>query len=342
MPALQKCILMLRSLNKFILLIFITTALFSSCSVGTSVKKTDYLLGTIVSITIYEGNNCEEIIDECFENIREFESKVSSTDINSTISNLNNSAYNNDVRVDSEIFNLISDSLLLCEESNGAFDIGLGKLIDIWGIGNGTVTVPDMNILEQYIGFVGYEHIVLNYEQATIRYDDERVSINLGACAKGYALDKAVAFLKDKGVTSAILDFGGSIYTIGNKNGDGFDIGIANPAKSGIGGNISGISDISVVTSGDYQRYFEQDGKRYHHILDSRTAFPSESGVRSITVVCDNSFKADCLSTAAFVLGPQKGIELLNKMDCDYIFFTDSDTIVSDRLKDNFCLIYDK
>lgn len=336
MLVLQKCILMQRSLNKFILLLFLTAILFSSCSSKTPIKKTDYLLGTIVSITIFEGENSEKVIDECFKNIRELEKKVSSTDLSSIISELNNSAYNNDVSVDSEVFALISDSLLFCKESEGAFDIGLGKLIDLWGIGTEQPTVPDMNKLKQYIGFKGCEHIFLDYEQSTIRYDDSRVSINLGACAKGYALDKAVAFLKQNGVTSALLDFGGSIYTIGDKNGKGFDIGIANPSDSGVGGVINGLSDASVVTSGDYQRYFEQDGKRYHHILDSKTAFPSESGVRSVSVVCDNAFKGDCLSTAAFVLGAEKGSVLLDRMGCDYIFFTDNDVIVSDGLKDNF------
>lgn len=331
-----------RRLIKAFLPLFIVCVILSSCSGKATVKKSDYLLGTIVSITVYDCDNGEEIIYECLEMVREIEKKVSTTDNSSIISEINNSALNGEIKTENEVYGLIKASLRYCEESDGAFDIGLGKLIDLWGIGTDRQAVPDMNKLQAYVGFRGFEHIFLNDEQETICYDDERVSINLGACAKGYAVNKAVDFLKDRGVKSAILDFGGSIYTIGEKYGKGFDIGIADPTGSGIGGVISGLSDISVVTSGDYQRFFEKDGERYHHIMDSKTAFPSESGVRSVTVVCKDAFMGDCLSTAAFVLGAEKGSELLDKMDCGYVFFTDNDVIVSDNLKDNFSLIYDE
>ncbi len=340
MPVLQKCILMLQRLIKAASL-FIAIFLFSACSAETPVKKSDYLLGTIVSVTVYGCDNGDRIIDECFEKVREIENKVSVAIENSFISELNNSAFSCEIKTDSEVFNLISDSLSYCYETGGAFDIGLGKLIDLWGIGTDLQAVPDMNKLEPFIGFKGYEHIKLNYEQEALCFDNEQVSINLGACAKGYAVNKAVAFLKDKGVKSAIIDFGGSIYIIGNKNGKGYDIGIADPRGEDVGGIISGLSDISIVTSGDYQRYFEQDGKRYHHIFDSNTAFPSESGVRSVTVVCSDAFKGDCLSTAAFVLGTEKGSELLDRMNCGYVFFTDDGIVVSEDLKDSFSLIYE-
>lgn len=313
----------------------------SSCSSDVTVKKTDYLLGTIVSITVYDCDNGNEIIEECFDMVREFEKKVSSVDEDSAISHLNNSALNCWISVDSEVYALIKDSMEYCAESGGAFDIGLGKVIDLWGIGTDRQTVPDMNELTPYMEFKCYEHILLNDEQSLVMFDDERVSINLGACAKGLAVNKAAEFLKEKGVKSALIDFGGNIFAIGNKNGEGFNIGIANPVNDNIGGIIDNLSDISVVTSGDYQRYFEQDGKRYHHIIDSNTAFPAESGVRSVTVLCTDSFKGDCLSTAAFVLGAEKGIELLDSMDCGYVFFTDSGVIVSDNLKDSFSLIND-
>lgn len=329
-----------RLIKAFCLLIIAVIAL-SSCSAKIPVKKTEYLLGTIISVTIYDCPGSEGIIDECFDMISDFESRVSSTNVNSSVSMLNNSAYDDYVTPDSEVYSLIKDSLTFCEESGGAFDIGLGKLIDLWGIGTEKEAVPDMNKLEPYIGFKGFEHIFLNNEQRTIRYDDERVSINLGACAKGYAVDKAVSFLKEKGVKSAMLDFGGSIYTIGNKNGTGFDVGIANPDGNSIGGIIYGLSDISVVTSGDYQRFFEQNGKRYHHILDSNSGYPSESRVRSVTVVCHDAFMGDCLSTAAFVIGVEKGSELLEKYNCGYVFFDDNGVTVSDNLKDKFRLVYE-
>lgn len=341
MPASRKCILMLRKLIKAVLFLLIIIASLSSCSSDVPVKKTDYLLGTIVSITVYDCDNGNEIIEECFEMVRELENKVSPADKSSVVSHLNNSALNCWINIDSEVYALIKDSMEYCIESEGAFDIGLGRVIDLWGIGTDRQAVPNLNELEPYMGFKCFEHVFLNDEQCSVLFDDERVSINLGACAKGYAVNKTVEFLKQKGVESALIDFGGNIFAIGNKNGKGFDIGIANPGNDNIGGVINNLSDISVVTSGDYQRYFEQNGKRYHHIIDSNTAFPAESGVRSITVICADSFKGDCLSTAAFVLGAEKGKELLDKMNCGYVFFTDSGVIVSENLKDSFSLIND-
>lgn len=341
MPVLQKCILMPLRLIKAAVTLFIAIFLFSSCAAEAPVKKSDYLLGTIVSITVYGCDNGDRVIDECFKMVREIENKVSPTIEGSFISELNNSALTGEIKTDSEVFGLIQESLYYCYETEGAFDIGLGKLIALWGIGTDRQAIPDMYKLKPYIDFKGYEHIILNYEQKSVCYDNKQVSINLGACAKGYAVNKAVAFLKEKGVKSAVIDFGGSIYAIGNKDGKGYDIGIADPRGEDVGGIISGLSDISIVTSGDYQRYFEQNGKRYHHIFDSKTAFPSESGVRSVTVVCSDAFKGDCLSTAAFVLGTEKGSELLDRMNCGYIFFTDDDIVVSDNLKDRFSLIYE-
>ena len=341
MPALRKCILMLQKSTKAIFSLIFVLAFISSCSAKAPVKRTDYLLGTIVSITVYDCDNGDRIIGECFEMVRELENKVSPADKSSVVSHLNNSALNCWINIDSEVYALIKDSMEYCIESEGAFDIGLGRIIDLWGIGTDGQAVPNLNELEPYMGFKCFEHIFLNDEQCSVLFDDGRVSINLGACAKGYAVNKTAEFLKEKGVKSALIDFGGSIYAIGDKNGKGFDIGIANPGNDNIGGVINNLSDISVVTSGDYQRYFEQNGIRYHHIIDSNTAFPAASGVRSVTIVCPDSFKGDCLSTAAFVLGVEKGKELLDKMNCGYVFFTDSGVIVSDSLRDSFNLIYD-
>lgn len=327
-------------LIKVIALFIATALLFCSCSLSSPVRKSEYLLGTIVTITIYDGADKEKLIDDSFSIVRDIEKKVSVNIPDSDISLINSTAFSSEVRLDDELFSLLWEAMEYCVLTDGAFDIGLGRLIELWGIGTDKEAVPDMNTLEKFIGFKGYEHIILNKEKRTIRFADERVALNLGACAKGYAEDRVRDYLLENNVTSAILDFGGSITVIGDKDGSGFNIGIASPSEESINGVLSGMSDISAVTSGDYQRFFTENGVTYHHILDSNTGFPALSGVRSVTVVTESAFEGDCLSTAAFVLGAEKGALLLENENCGFVIISDG-VQVSENLRNSFSLKYE-
>ncbi len=321
--------------------LFVTAAVFlCSCSSLSPVRKSEYLLGTLITVTLYDGDDKEQLIDECFSIVRDIEKKVSVNIPESDISVINNTAFGSEVKLDNELFSILSEAMEYCVLTDGAFDIGLGKLIDLWGIGTEREAVPDMNVLENFIGFKGYEHIIIDNEKRTVSFDDERAALNLGACAKGYAEDRVRDFLLKNNVTSALLDFGGSITVIGDKDGSGFNIGVASPAESGLSGVLSGMKDISAVTSGDYQRFFIEEGATYHHILDSTTGFPAASGVRSVTVVTESAFKGDCLSTAAFVLGAEKGAVLLENEGCGFVFISDN-VKVSENLRNNFSLKYE-
>ena len=331
---------MRRRLIKSFVLFIATALLFCSCSLSAPVRKTEYLLGTLVSITLYDGTDREKLIDESFSMVRDIEKKLSVNISDSDISVINNVAFNSEVKLDDELFSILSEALEYCILTDGAFDIGLGKLIELWGIGTDKEAVPDMNSLKKFIGFKGYEHIILDDEKRTVRFDDERASLNLGACAKGYAEDKVREFLIENNVTCAILDFGGSITVIGDKAGGGFNVGIASPSDEGLNGVLSGMADISAVTSGDYQRFFIENGVTYHHILDSSTGFPASSGVKSVTVVTESAFKGDCLSTAAFVLGAEKGTELLGNENCGFVIISDG-VQVSENLRNNFSIKYE-
>lgn len=311
---------------------FIICSLFlSSCTIFTSSEPTvftDYLLGTIVYVKIYDKNYSPEVAD-CLSIVRNFESIVSYEDNNSELSTLNEKAHREPTKVSDELFELLDTAMLYCDITDGAFDIGLGKLIEAWGIGTDNAGILSEDETELFTGFKGYEHIVLDNKEHTVFFTDERVKIHLGACAKGYAEDIIAEYLRNLGVESAVLDFGGSITTIGTKSdGKLFTIGVISPDNNGILGTIE-ISDTSAVTSGDYQRYFELDGTKYHHILDSRTAFPAESGISSVTIISKSAFIADCLSTASFVMGCDNAIEMLNSNDCGYIIVEDDLSIIS-------------
>lgn len=312
---------------KKLFLCFLCFIIFSSCSFVAPlnvIQKNEYLFGTLVSIKIYDFGEAEkDIIDECFSMIAEYEHIFSYSDPNSELSYLNSSAYNNHVIVSESLFSVITESIEFCGLSDGAFDIGLGRLIEIWDKASLNSIPPQNEEIYDYIGFRGYEHIVVDYEKNTVMFTDERVSVHLGACAKGYTEDKVVDFLKDSGVKSAVVDFGGSIAVIGNKDGLPFNIGITDPTdENSLIGSV-GISDSCVVTSGDYRRYFIYDGVRYHHILDSETAYPALSDINGVSVICESAFKGDCLSTAAFVSGSETATELIEKFGYGYIIITE-------------------
>lgn len=312
---------------KKLFLCFLCFIILASCSsvVPTNIiQKSEYLFGTLVSIKIYDFGEAEEdVIDECFSMITEYEHIFSYSDPDSELSYLNSSAYNNPVMVSESLFSVIADAIELCRLSDGAFDIGLGRLIEIWDEASFNSIPPQEDEISDYIGFRGYEHIVVDYEKSTVMFTDERIAVHLGACAKGYAEDKVVDFLRINGVKSAVVDFGGSIAVIGNKGGLPFNIGITDPTDENSFIGSVGISDSCVVTSGDYRRYFIYDGVRYHHILDSETAYPALSDIKGVSVICESAFQGDCLSTAAFVAGSKAAAELIEEFGCGYVIITE-------------------
>ncbi len=312
---------------KKIVVFFLCIFIFSSCSspsFSSVIQGSEYLFGTLVSIKVYNSNESDkDIINDCFSMIAEYEHIFSYSESDSELSLLNLSAYNNPVAVSRELFDIINQSLVYCAKTNGAFDIGLGRLIEIWDKASYEGIPPDTALLSDFVGFKGYEFIILDDDKKTVMYTDERVAVHLGACAKGYVEDRVIEFLKERGVESAVVDFGGSVAVIGDKNGNPFVVGIINPDdENTLIGNV-GISDSCVVTSGDYRRYFMYNNVRYHHILDSATACPAISDINSVSVVSTSAFKGDCLSTAAFVSGLETACQLITSENCGYVIITD-------------------
>lgn len=309
-----------------VLLLFLSACSGSENSVG--VKKSEYLLGTLVSVTVYDfGSADESVINECFSFLSYYEHIFSYNDSQSELSYVNSNAFNSPVEVSEPLYELISDSMEYCKKTNGAFDIGLGKVIELWDEATVKGILPEKKKLSIFEGFKGYEHIVIDDENRTVSFTDKRTAIHLGACAKGYLEDLALEFLIERGVESVLLDFGGSILTYDKEHNKEFSVGITNPSSVSELAGIVDISDSAVVTSGDYYRYFEYEGTKYHHILDSATAMPAFNDVQSVTVVCDSAFVGDCLSTASFVVGSEKAISLLTAEKCGYIIITENSII---------------
>lgn len=294
-------------------LIFLS-AVFSGCGgKSESVTRSNFMLDTVVSVTLY-GTGDSATIDELFDEARRLESLLGAQVEGSDVWRINEGAGKEYVRISAETFHVIERALYYSELADGLFDITVGPLIDLWDISGGGY-VPSEQEKAAAMEMTGYEKVLIS--GGSVMLQDEGMSINLGAIAKGYIGDRLREMLIEKGVDHAIINLGGNVIAIGGKNtGTPFVVGIQNPFESN--GAISAaieIFDGSLVSSGNYERYFEVDGIRYHHILNPFTGAPSDSGLAGSTIICDSSEDADALSTIVFLLGAEKGLALIESIE---------------------------
>ena len=298
------------------------------------------MLGTTCTITVYGSGN-QEALEAAFRRVEEIENLMSANIAESDISRINRAAGIGAVEVSPETFEVVRTGVDIGRSTDNALDIAIGPLVKLWGIGSQDAAVPDEGRVAELLQLISPDDIVLNEEEMSVYLEKPGMALDVGAVAKGYAADETARVLGDAGVDRAIVDFGGNIKVVGHKPGrEPWKVGIQDPF--GDRGGYFGILSIpsgSVVSSGTYERFFEEDGKRYHHILDSSTGFPAESGIESVSVWTEDSFLADALSTALFVLGVDRGIEYLNTLDtaAEAIFVTNSrQVIVTPELEKRF------
>jgi FAD:protein FMN transferase len=307
---------------------------------GEPIAKSDYLLGTIVEITIYDKQD-ESIIDKAFDRIREIESKMTINNAEtSEIIALNQAAGTGEVKVSPDTLDVLERGKYFSELSKGRFDITVGPIVKLWNIGTEEAAVPDPKVLAEKIKLIDFNKLHLNRDTLTAKLDDPGMQVDLGAIAKGYAADEVAKVLKANGVEHAIINLGGNVLAIGgNMKGTPWRIGIQdpfNPRGEFLG--IINITGLTVVTSGTYERYFEQDGKRYHHILDPRTGYPADNEIASVSIITDESMKGDGNSTSVLLLGLEEGMKFVeSQKDVEAIFVTyDKKVYITSGLKDNF------
>ena len=214
------------------------------------------------------------------------------------------------LKVSADTFYIIKKSKEFWLSTSGAFDITVAPLVDLWGFTSQQFQVPSDEKIRAGLGLVGSDKIILDEKDNLVEFKIPGMKIDLGAIAKGFALDCAVKKLKENNITSCLISAGGQIYALGDKFGQPWKIAIQGAAKSEISGTFE-LKNKSASTSGDYQQYFLAGNKRYGHILNPKTGYPAESGIISVTVIADNGVEADALSTAVFVLGKKKSQELI-------------------------------
>ncbi len=297
-------------------------------------SKTDVAMGTVITVKAY-GRHTSEGVESAVTAVKNLDSLISKTAGNSDISKIN---ADSSATVSEKTVSVINKTLDVCKDSAGALDITVGNLSEMWDVGGDNQRVPSDEELQKGLSFVGYQNIKISGNSVSV---PAGVHLDLGASGKGAGADEAVSALKNtKGVSGAVVSVGGTVGVFGkNPNSDHWGVGVRKPERDNTGyiAVIKLYKDSFVSTSGSYEKYFESDGKTYHHILSPFTGCPAESGLKSVTVVTyDSGVYADSLSTACFVLGYEKSLELLEKYSADAFFIMDDGSVkMTDGIKDN-------
>ena len=287
---------------------------------------TDMLFDTVIKIQILDPAD-ESILDGLKKLCEKYDTMFSATNTDSELYKLNH-ANGQPFTVSSETANLIQEGIHYSELSGGAFDLTIEPVSALWDFKADKPTVPSSDAIAQAVSHVDYTKV--DIQDNTVTLEDPEAGIDLGAIAKGYIADQVKTYLKKQGIKHAIINLGGNVDVIGTKpDGSKYNIGIQKPFdESGEAITSVQLKDQTVVTSGIYERYFKKNGKLYHHILDPRTGYPCENNLYSVSIITDSSTKADALSTTCFLLGYEKGMELIQSMDgVKAIFITDDEKV---------------
>ena len=274
-------------------------------------------MGTLVQIKVYD-TEANQVIKKAFDLIDDLEQKMSLNIADSEINQINQAAGKKPIKVSAATYEVIKKALDYAKLSQGAFDPTIGPLVELWGIGTDQAQVPGKEELNKRLKLVDYKQVKLYPQEKKVYLTTDKMSLDVGGIAKGYAADKVVDLLRKEGVDGAYISLGGNVSVLGTKPGDElWKIGIRDPKASDQGEVMASVelTDKTIVTSGNYERYFIEDGTRYHHILNPKTGYPARNKIISSTIVTDSSFEADALSTILYILGIQEGLNLINQLE---------------------------
>jgi len=262
-------------------------------------------MGTFIEVTSPDKPAAEIV----FKEISRIENLLSKYKPESEVSRLNQLGK---LKASPETFYIIKRSKEFSQASNGAFDVTVAPLMDIWGFTDKKYRVPSEQEIKDALKLTGSDKIILHEEDNVIEFKTPGMKIDLGGIAKGFALDCAVKKLKENNIAACLINAGGQVFALGDKFGSPWKVAINSPWAEDFAGYLE-LKDQCVATSGDYEQYFIKGGIRYSHILDPKTGSPSDSGVASVTVIAPDGLTADALATAIFVLGEAEGEKLAAK-----------------------------
>ena len=343
-------------LSKTLALLLCLAMLFSLCACGSreEASSTDdsseahkqfFAMDTIMTVTAY-GKGGDEGIAQVVEEITEMDNTLDPAVRNSEAFKINN-AHGNPTQVSEGILTMLKKAKELYDDTDGALDLSTYPLSQLWGFIDLDVenheegNVPTEEQIQEKRNLLGFDSLTIEDQSVSIPSGTE---ISFGAVAKGYASDTAVETLRSKGIKSAIVSLGGNVQTLGETKPDGssWNVAVQDPNDpSGYLGLLEA-GETAIITSGSYERYFEKDGVRYHHILDPKTGKPADSGLVSVTIVCSSGLTADALSTAMFVLGPEKASDYWRAHADEFqmiMVTTDNQVLYTSGLSGKFTMI---
>jgi thiamine biosynthesis lipoprotein len=302
-------------------------------------QTTHYAMGTVVTHKAF-GLGAEDSVEAVCGEVARIEELLSRSLPSSEISRVNGSAGITSEKVSAEPFEVLSKAVEFSRTFPGCFDVTIEPLVTLWAMGKEAFAQPDEARIKQVLPLVNYRDLILDPWEMTAGLRQVGQAVDLGGIGKGFAGDRIREVFRDFGVSSAYSNLGGNVVTLGTKpDGSPWQIGIQHPRQENkIIGAVS-VVDQTVVTSGDYQRYFtDSQGKKHHHILNPTTGYPAESGLISVSIVTERSLAADALSTIVFVAGMEKGLECLRSFPQTDAILVDSDlqVYVTQGLRDRF------
>jgi len=293
-----------------------------------------FAMDTIMDLTAY-GENGQQAVERAEALIYDLESLLSVTNENSEIYRANHSQT---VTLSPHTAALLSETLDVCASTGGALDLTIYPLVRAWGFTTGDYRIPSGDTIAQLLPKVDYRQVRQTNGTLTL---PQGVELDLGAAAKGYAGDQVIELFREQGITSGIITLGGNVQVLGSRlDGTPWRVGIRAPDTEQYAcAGLVRVTDKAVVTSGGYERYFEQDGQRYCHILDPATGYPAGSGLASVTIVSQSGTLADCLSTALYVMGRDRAIQYWRDQNgsFDFVLIGDDGTVsISQGLRESF------
>ncbi len=306
--------LKLRSYIKRLFFLSITFSVISFVASSEVLFQRGSVMSTYYMVKIDDDRHLY-LFDDIAKELLRLEDKFSDYSQESELYYLNNYGRNGYFKVSEEMLIVIRDAIDIARESGGCFDPTVGPLLELWGFKDKRLFLPKKKEVQNILVYLGWEKIEISANNA-IRFKNDKVSLDLGGIAKGYAIDCVVALLRSGGVENAIVEIGGDVYCLGSGlDGAGWRVGVQDPKKpDNLIAKID-IKDSAVATSGNYERFFDYKGERFSHIIDPRSGFPVKGDLLSVTVVASRAIDADGWATALFVLGLDEGKKLVESKD---------------------------
>jgi FAD:protein FMN transferase len=304
--------------------------LLASCAPPEPDVSAEEVLGTNCAISLYDRHD-DALFSRLFSRLREIEAHMSANRDDSELAAVNRAAGVSAVSVSEDTFWVTRTALAYAAKTGGAFDPTIGPLVKLWGIGTDEPRLPSRPDISAALALIDYREVTLDETRRSIRLGRAGMRLDLGAIAKGYAADEMVRMLREAGQKRAIVDLGGNIYALGEKSrGQPWRVGVQDPRQERhVYSGVARVRSTSLVTSGGYERFAVINGKRYHHIFDTKTGYPVDSGLLGVTIICPSSIDADALSTSVFALGAERGLALAASIDpaIGVILFDSTDEI---------------